>query len=375
MNCHVVKELASDYLDRRLGAVQAADVREHVRLCAECREEIEQLRATVAAIGSLEEIEVWPDFLVQVNRKIDRVGALARIRRALFEPLRIKLPVEAAGLVIVATLGLYLYHREAPKLQRGLSYQFAEQAQDRMPAARREKEAIAQATARAKAADAPAAAANEAEKNPVPPAAAPKQTDKTVVPAEAGAGQARDRDIAAYQENMQLSAPVAKREEPAGGLVTDALMAKPKLSESPPESARAPRAAPPPEAPQALRRGVASEPQETRITEISSRDPSVTRRNVKAVLDWIGGEVLSETESDGALVLSVALPRARQAEFRSVLQREGEFAPGESSDGAFGSTPRTKGALAAAQRTAIEEKKRDDHTESVTMEIRIRQKE
>jgi hypothetical protein len=117
MNCEEIKDLSSDYLERRLTVSQVVPFREHLRICPDCRREVEELRKTVALIGSLDEIETWPDFLVQVNKKIDGGGRFHRLRNWLFVPWSIKIPLEAAALVLVSTAALYVYHR-SPELQQ-----------------------------------------------------------------------------------------------------------------------------------------------------------------------------------------------------------------------------------------------------------------
>lgn len=81
MNCKEAKELLSDYLDQRLTLSRLALIREHIKICSACAGELEELRETVALIGSLDEIEPAPDFLAQVNRKINGGSIASRLRR------------------------------------------------------------------------------------------------------------------------------------------------------------------------------------------------------------------------------------------------------------------------------------------------------
>ncbi|MFQ5903072.1 MAG: DUF2275 domain-containing protein, partial [Candidatus Binatia bacterium] len=117
MNCQEVRELSSDYLDHRLVPSEASLLEDHLKVCSGCREEIETLRTTVSAIGSLDEIETSPDFLSQVHRKIERGGRVKRLWAWLFKPIKIKVPLEITALFLVSITAFYLYYR-SPELSR-----------------------------------------------------------------------------------------------------------------------------------------------------------------------------------------------------------------------------------------------------------------
>jgi len=115
MTCHEVKELSSDYLDQRLSPMKITLIEEHLKSCIDCSREIEALRHTVSFIGSLDEIETSTDFLARVRRKIESGNRKKRVWAWLFEPVRIKVPLEASALLLVGVIGFLLY-RETPRL-------------------------------------------------------------------------------------------------------------------------------------------------------------------------------------------------------------------------------------------------------------------
>ena len=117
MNCQEVRELSSDYLDQRLVLSEASLLEDHLKLCSACREEIEVLRRTISAIGSLDEIKTSPDFLSQVHRKIDEGGWLTRVWAWIFKPVKIKVPLEVTALLLVSITAFYLFYR-SPELSR-----------------------------------------------------------------------------------------------------------------------------------------------------------------------------------------------------------------------------------------------------------------
>jgi len=113
MNCQDIRELSSDYLDQRLTPPETSFIEEHLRTCSSCRQEIELLRTTISLIGSLDPIETSADFLSQVHSKIERRDMVSRIRAWLFEPIKIKVPLEITALLLLGFLASHLYYRSA----------------------------------------------------------------------------------------------------------------------------------------------------------------------------------------------------------------------------------------------------------------------
>lgn len=117
MNCQDVRELSSDYLDRRLAPHELSALEEHLGVCPDCRREIEALRATISLLGSLDLVETSADFLSRVHRKLEKESRLSRIRGWLLEPIKIKVPLEITALVLVGILASHLYYR-SPELTK-----------------------------------------------------------------------------------------------------------------------------------------------------------------------------------------------------------------------------------------------------------------
>ncbi|MBI1993486.1 MAG: zf-HC2 domain-containing protein [Deltaproteobacteria bacterium] len=117
MNCQDVRELSSDYLDRRLAPHELSALEEHLGVCPDCRREIEALRATISLLGSLDPVETSADFLSRVHRKLEKESRLSRIRGWLLEPIKLKVPLEITALVLVGILVSHLYYR-SPELAK-----------------------------------------------------------------------------------------------------------------------------------------------------------------------------------------------------------------------------------------------------------------
>lgn len=117
MNCQEVRQLSSDYLDQRLTPSELSSLEEHLKLCSGCRHEVEALRRTISLIGSLDEIETSPDFLVKVHRKIDRKGKGKRVWAWFFKPVKLKVPLEVMAILFLGIVAFRLY-QESPELSR-----------------------------------------------------------------------------------------------------------------------------------------------------------------------------------------------------------------------------------------------------------------
>lgn len=117
MNCQEAKEFSSEYLDQRLPPARVLLLEEHVRSCSDCKRQIEDLRNTVSLLGSLDRIQPSADFLDQVQRKIDEQTKPWRIWAWMFEPIRVKVPLEAAALILLSVGALHLYYR-TPELSK-----------------------------------------------------------------------------------------------------------------------------------------------------------------------------------------------------------------------------------------------------------------
>jgi hypothetical protein len=111
MNCQEVRELCSEYVDHRLSPMKIALFEEHLKACLSCSQAVEGMRKTVSLIGSLDEIDASLDFLTQVHRKIKRGNRKGHPWAWFLEPMRVKVPLELAALLVVSVIGLYLYQK------------------------------------------------------------------------------------------------------------------------------------------------------------------------------------------------------------------------------------------------------------------------
>jgi hypothetical protein len=103
-DCSEIKTLLSEYVDGALDDKAKALADEHLRTCPACREELESLKALVRETGSLESVKAPADFLAQLHKRMERRPRLSELRKWLFYPLRVKIPLELAGAAVMAFL-------------------------------------------------------------------------------------------------------------------------------------------------------------------------------------------------------------------------------------------------------------------------------
>ena len=88
----------SDYLDARLDAIAAAEIREHLASCPRCARYDRVLRRGVKILASQPPIEPSPDFIFQLDQRIQ-----FEHQRAAFQPVRF---LAAASVAVAAMLAL-----------------------------------------------------------------------------------------------------------------------------------------------------------------------------------------------------------------------------------------------------------------------------
>lgn len=117
MNCGEVKEFLSEYVDDVLDPETKAVVDEHLSACEDCQQELVSLKALVSDLGSLESVEPPKDFLDQLHERIEKRSWFSEILRALFVPMRVKIPLEFAGAAAVAVLVFAFLYTQQDQLK------------------------------------------------------------------------------------------------------------------------------------------------------------------------------------------------------------------------------------------------------------------
>ena len=117
MTCPEARELLSALLDDALSPAERQAIDAHLTMCAECARELTELRETVALLERLPPVHAPAGFVDRVVETAYRPSWPRRVADALFRPLRVKLPLEAAAVVLVGIWALHVY-RHAPEVQQ-----------------------------------------------------------------------------------------------------------------------------------------------------------------------------------------------------------------------------------------------------------------
>ena len=234
MNCPEAREAFSDLYDGTLSGPSLADLSRHLDGCPACRADWAAFRRAMQALKTLGDEEPSPDFAARVAERIEAPRWWQRVAATLVLPLRVKLPIHAAALVLLGLAGVWMSQR-SPELQRA-AVEHAPVAKERPspvteaapppipPTSTKETEAVARPSAPPPKTVAP-------QKFPPPPAGAGKVAGPAAVPA--------DQDVA--------HTPPA-REEAARPLVAPPAVAVPQVQGGVADPGRLQSAPPPPEA-------------------------------------------------------------------------------------------------------------------------------
>lgn len=131
-----VKELFSDYLDGELADDMARELESHLEGCEDCRNELQSLKQTVAAVASLGPVDAPEGFTSKVHQRLRR---RMRHRPEMASTLEHKIPYETICLIMLAILAaLYIILYLMPLMDVDMSYQGTEGDLDRGKPARKE---------------------------------------------------------------------------------------------------------------------------------------------------------------------------------------------------------------------------------------------
>ncbi|OGL29508.1 MAG: hypothetical protein A3G44_07880 [Candidatus Rokubacteria bacterium RIFCSPLOWO2_12_FULL_73_47] len=328
MTCHDARKLFSALLDEALAADERRALDAHLAGCAECRRERERFHGTVALVRGLEPARAPAGFVDRVLAAARPLPRWRRFARALVFPLPVKLPLEAAAIVLVGVI-VGLVYRQTPELRQ---------------AARVDEVTAPRVVAEPPAARAPAVA--------------------TEAPVRLGADARRDEPAArARQEGTGVTAPAAEPERAAAPPAARSYAAPaappapvPAPARSEPELGAAAKSAPAEPAAKPRDKGDAKEeterdasadrfrakrapgPAERRALVEPAAPPYVSgrlaaaerdaaERAILALVERAGGARLSRRADAEGVVLEVVLPRAAWPALARELRHLGRWEP------------------------------------------------
>jgi anti-sigma factor RsiW len=117
MTCHDARDQFSALTDGALAPGERAALEAHLATCADCRRELQRFRDTVALVRGVAPARAPAGFVERVLEAARPRPWYARLFRGLFLPWPVKLPMEAAAIVLVG-IGVALVYRATPNVQR-----------------------------------------------------------------------------------------------------------------------------------------------------------------------------------------------------------------------------------------------------------------
>jgi anti-sigma factor RsiW len=112
MNCEDIGLQLSAFLDQSLDDQYFRNVREHLADCPRCSEEVAGLAECRQLVSSLPDVEPPVGLVTRVMAEVREAAHRPRILQRLFPPVRLKMPLQAAAVVLIGILSVYLYQKE-----------------------------------------------------------------------------------------------------------------------------------------------------------------------------------------------------------------------------------------------------------------------
>ncbi|PYN35547.1 MAG: hypothetical protein DME01_11460 [Candidatus Rokuibacteriota bacterium] len=116
MTCLDVREQFSALVDDALAPGERAALDAHLATCADCRRELQRFRDTVALVRAVAPVRAPAGFVERVLEAARPDPWYRRLVRGLFLPWPVKLPMEAAAIVLVA-VGVAVVYRGTREIE------------------------------------------------------------------------------------------------------------------------------------------------------------------------------------------------------------------------------------------------------------------
>lgn len=108
MNDRHMRDKLSGYIDGMLSQGEASAVKEHLDRCPACMEEYKEMVKIIGHMNQMESLETPEFFVEKVHERLEKLSSLQRFIKGLFFPLKVKIPLELAGVTAAALLVIYI---------------------------------------------------------------------------------------------------------------------------------------------------------------------------------------------------------------------------------------------------------------------------
>ena len=293
MTCDEARERLSALLDEALSPDERDALDAHVATCVDCRRELGLLRNTVALLRAVDPARAPAGFVDRVRAAARRAPWYRRVQRALFVPWPVKLPLEAAAIVLVGVIVVSLF-KTTPELEQAARVETPSPAVTEAPGRRDEF-------------DAPP----RREVKPTPAPAAPAEGE------ERAASLTHDATDAARRRDLAKAAPSPAPAAPA----------EPK-AERQVSTAQPVRDVAKKGADEAVSRLPARPATPADVSgQLAVKDREAAARFITELMAKAGGAEIARSAVAGAMVIELTLPRTAWAEFTRELVALGTWTP------------------------------------------------
>jgi len=118
MNCSEIQQRLSGFIDGILPPEEKVLIEDHLKSCLKCNESFADLRKTIDYVHSLEDIEPPAWLRQKIIAAIEPEAKPKKgILKKLFYPLYIKLPIEAAAVILIAVTALHIFKTIQPEVK------------------------------------------------------------------------------------------------------------------------------------------------------------------------------------------------------------------------------------------------------------------
>jgi len=121
MTCAEAQLLLSEYIEKSLDTIRLKAVESHLLACPGCRAETEGLMDCIRQISDLPLLDPPIGFTQRVMAHVREMETRPSWWRRVLAPVRVRVPIEATALVLVAVLAVFLYQKESPISENGAS--------------------------------------------------------------------------------------------------------------------------------------------------------------------------------------------------------------------------------------------------------------
>ncbi len=332
MTCAETRDRFSDAVDERMSPAERRDLDLHLAGCADCSRDFERFTATVSLLQSLESVRAPAGFVNRVVSATARAPWYRRVVERLFLPLPVKLPLEAATIVLVAVGVIYVF-QATPELKRAARVETAPSAPAPVSPERPTSSSVGEhrevtdnreSGAKRKVDARRDTGAIEEKKTPAPPlsapapAAEPPATDGTS--AATGAPAARDALNAPATSDTAKAPAVKGAERSAMSALKGAPAPEPSVApgeQRKESSAQKAQGALRPSARMARSADVAG------LLEVA--DPGEARQTLVSLATRHGGSEIARRDEADVAIVEVLVPRSAYAEFTRELASLGRW--------------------------------------------------